>query len=113
MRRMWLVVLIFVATVGCDRGGDVTPEQTVAPTLGPTRTEEGVPGPLKPRASSSDEIDPLNHIGQEVFITDDAFVPQQLFAVFGATIRFVNETDQTVTVQFTNIEKSSLRIAAD
>ena len=113
MKRISLVLIAVVLISGCSRdGGDVTPEQTPVPSVGPTRTEEGVPGPLKPRASSSKDIDPVNHIGQEVFITDDAIVPQQLFAVLGATIRFVNETDEAVTLEFTNIEKDRLRIQA-
>lgn len=35
-------------------------------------------------------------------ITDDGFVPSWAVAVFGETLTFVNDTDETQTVRFTN-----------
>ena len=110
MKRL-SVVLLFVLAMGC--GGDDPPgaAQTPQASAGPLRTEAGVPGPLEPRAESSEEVDEDVHTGQEIFITADGPRPQLLYAHVGAEIRFINETGDRITIEFTNLDWKSKPIA--
>jgi hypothetical protein len=106
MIRIARAFVVLLLAVGCTRGGGAT-----VPLAG-----DGSPSPL-PRPlpavarSSADVKDPAFHKGQEVFITDDGFVPEQLVAIVGEKISFINETERTAAVEFTALDFESGPIA--
>ena len=57
------------------------------------------PRPLSAVARSSEDVDPVFHVGQQVFITDDGFKPKQLIAIVAEEISWINETDETKSVR--------------
>jgi len=59
------------------------------------------PHPLPPVAKSSKDIrNPEFNVGQEVFLTDQGFVPRFLTAVVDVDISFINETSKTQVIRF-------------
>jgi hypothetical protein len=60
------------------------------------------PRPLPPIARSSSDVDPVFHVGQQIFITDDGFRPKQLIAIVGEEISWINETKEPKSVRFVN-----------
>lgn len=112
MKNFLIVIALVLAAVGCRDGVQPTGSETAQPaaTSGALRTEEGVPGPLPARATSSEQVDRDVHNGEEVFITDEGFVPALLYAKQGAEIRFVNETDSAKQIEFTNLPWTSKEI---
>ncbi len=70
---------------------------TVEPQ-GPTPTPR--PRPLPRVATSSDQVDPNYHVGQQIFITDEGFKPRELVSVVEEKITWINETDAPKTIRF-------------
>jgi hypothetical protein len=107
IRRGIAVAAILISVFGCARSGARTPLPVDAQTTPTPR-----PRPLPPVARSSADIDdPMFHKGQEVFVTDDGFVPKQLVSIVGEKINFINETDEAVEVRFTAIDFETGTIA--
>jgi hypothetical protein len=108
-RRFVLILVLALSSIACGRNGDpgVTSSPTPAPSLGPERTEPGVPGPLAARARSSDDMNQDVQSGQDIFITDGGFVPKALYAVVGAEVWITNETDEAKEVEFLNFDWNS------
>jgi hypothetical protein len=105
IRRVAGVAIVLLLAVGCARG-----ETQVRPAADGSPTPRARPLPAVAR-SSSDVSDPSFHVGQEVFITDDGFVPEQLVAIVGEKISFINETDRNAAVEFTALDFESGPIA--
>ena len=99
IRRFAAAATLVVLLTGCGSSG-------AQPRRAPAEVEATPrPRPLPPVARSSAHIDdPVFHVGQEIFITDDGFVPQQLVAIVGEKVSFINETDDRVSVRFTAID---------
>ncbi len=98
-RKLAALLVAFILALGCGRSDGA----------GTAGISEGSPTPrprpLPPVAKSSADVnDPVFSVGQEVFITDDGFVPQQLVAIVGEKISFVNETNDTAEVRFSAID---------
>jgi len=100
VRTLAIVVLFFVA-VSCSSGG-TSDKSTSTPSALPglTRHEAGIPVLLPPRATSSSQVDPQTHAGEEIFITKDGPRPQSLFAKIDALIFIYNETDTPQRLHF-------------
>jgi hypothetical protein len=106
IRAIARVAIVLLLAVGCTRGGGAT--VPLAADGSPTP----MPRPLPPVARSSADVkDPVFHVGQEVFITDQGFVPLQLVAIVGEKISFINETDASAAVEFTALDFESGPIA--
>jgi hypothetical protein len=62
----------------------------IDPPAGPIPTP--LPAWTPPVAHSSTEVDPFFQVGQQIFITDGGFRPQQLVSTAGKPITWTNET---------------------
>lgn len=101
MRRTVVLALAALALcVGCGQRSD-NRTATLPAEGSPTPRARPLPAVA---TSSSDIKDPAFHVGQEVFITDDGFVPEQLVAIVGEKISFINETDADAEVRFTALD---------
>lgn len=91
MRRLLLFILAISLLVSAC-GGDGIRRAAGSPTPRPR--------PLPPTARSSADVDPVFHVGQEIFITDDGFKPRTLVAIVEEKVRWINETDEITSVRF-------------
>ncbi len=75
---------------------------TVVPPLpdDPTPKPTPRPRPLPQVATSSNQVDPYFHSGQQVFITDDGFRPRDLVSIVQEEVTWINETDSPQTIRF-------------
>ena len=104
MKRRAALVVLLVLLCGCSR--QEAPLDRPVPQATPRARE------LPPPVSSSSEVkDPVFSVGQEAFITSDGMVPQQLVAIVGERISFVNETSKPRTIEFDVLEWDSGPIA--
>jgi hypothetical protein len=74
-------------------------------TVVPARTIQPTPSPQFPVATfkpptSSKQVDPYYAPGENIFITDSGFHPQELVAIAGLPITWKNETGTQATVRF-------------
>lgn len=94
MRYLWYLTLLgLLSAIACS-----SPAAEVASSPTPR------PRPLYPRSCSSAEVDPHFFVGQEIFITEDGFKPEQLISISGEKVTWINETDEPHRVRFVNLE---------
>jgi hypothetical protein len=90
MKRLFATLLVGVVTACNSPDPQPTPEGPVTPR----------PRPLPSPASSSGDVDPVFHVGQQIFITEKGFKPETLVAIVDEEISWINETSQPVEVRF-------------
>ena len=94
MRRLpALALAVLLVLAGCSRGSPAA--KRTLPDVTPRPRELPLPA-----SSSKDVKDPVFSVGQEVFITKQGMIPQQLVSIVGERISFINETSKARTIVF-------------